>query len=210
MISKIQPVIYYNITGQAMEKARQIINDAVAALDGIPPDVRLPTAPTASATMDTTPTETAPNASMSTSSTEPTANARMNTATNAPTANASMNTSTTPLNEQGDTVSAAAPPVSTTKGRRKNNKGGGGDNDPQPHFQRPKEKQKRRCLKCGKLAPGHNSASCARIQAMLERGGITKRPRGRPRGSGCARGTRGNIQEQGENVHQTVNVTEEM
>ena len=77
--------------------------------------------------------------------------------------------------------------MSTTKGSRKKNNEG--EEGPEPHFQRPKEKKKRRCLKCGKLAPGHNAATCDRVQKMQSEG-VTKRPRGRPRGSGRGRGTK--------------------
>ena len=132
-----------------MEKARQILSDAVAALDEIPPDL------TNNTTHDTPPMA------------------------------ASIETPThTAGGDQEDvTISATAPPVSTTKGSRKRNTGD--ENEPTPHFKRPKDKQKRRCSKCGQLATGHNAATCERVNAAKEQG-VTKRPRGRPRGSGRA------------------------
>ena len=93
----------------------------------------------------------------------------------------------TSIEQDGFNISAAAPPVSTTKGSRKKNNEG--EEGPEPHFQRPKEKKKRRCLKCGKLAPGHNAATCDRVQKMQSEG-VTKRPRGSGRGRGTKAGGR--------------------
>jgi hypothetical protein len=106
----------------------------------------------------------------------------------APTGSATS-TSSTPhpmermIEQEERNVSASAPPISTTKGSHKKCAGMTADIS-QPHFQRDKRKKWRKCGRCDLYDTCHNAATCARAQQQLKNG-VVKRPRGRPKGSGC-------------------------
>ncbi|KAK3153632.1 hypothetical protein QOZ80_2BG0178640 [Eleusine coracana subsp. coracana] len=128
--------------GQALEKEKLIIRDALPILDAIPHDLGLPTRDNPSS----------PNMSH--------------------------------VKQEEINMSASTPPVSTTKGTRRT--GAKTEERPPPHFQRDRRKQ-RRCLRCGLCDTGHNAATCERNKKERANN-ISKRPRGRPRGSSRRRG----------------------
>ena len=109
----------------------------------------------------------------------------------APAATASTDAATTsadaaPSSNSPHQASASAPPVSTTKGSCKKSAQVTED-IPIPHFDRDRRKKRRKCTKCGLYDTGHNVGTCDKIQQQRENG-VTKRPKGRPRGSGRGNG----------------------
>ena len=145
---------------QAMERAKAIITEVIKELDKIPHDLIVPNGP-------------------------PQSGERSDAGGASTSAGADLGTiaETHEVAAQEVTlVSPSAPPVSTTKGCRKNS-AILAEGVPQPHFQRGKEKKRRRCGKCGIIGTGHNSATCDRAQKLKENP-VEKRPRGRPRGTG--------------------------
>jgi hypothetical protein len=143
---------------QAMEKAKAIITAAIEELDKIPTDLIVPSGPQSR--------ERSYAGGASTSA--------------APDTGTIANTLGVAGQEE-TLVSPSAPPVSTTKGCRKNSTVA--DGVPEPHFQRGKEKKRRKCGNCGIYGTGHNSVTCERAQQQKGKP-VVKRPRGRPKGTG--------------------------
>jgi hypothetical protein len=143
---------------QAMEKAKAIITAAIEELDKIPTDLIVPSGPQSRAT-----------------------SYAAGTSTSAAPGPGTVGNMAGVAGPEETLVSPSAPPVSTTKGCRKNSTVA--DGFPEPHFQRGKEKKRRKCGSCGLYGTGHNSATCERAQQ--QRGNpVVRRPRGRPKGTG--------------------------
>lgn len=165
-------------SAQAMETARRLVRDAITVLAAIEPDLVEPTLPAHTNTSQEI-TSQVPHAAAANTSQEDGNNPEEDTHSAATDTTDPCSAPLRQTTDEGVNISAQAPPISTTKGSRKNRS----EDAPEPHFQRPKKKQKRRCSKCGGLATGHNAATCDRANSIAAEG-VTKRPRGRPKGSG--------------------------